>query len=185
MLPVMKKTASGDHARSYISEPDERHMCLIRHVSLSSKASSPNICALLCKSEGTHNSVLPSSPAVANISPDIVQCSSPGSQMNIDNLPRGAKRTTLTACVCCSDISASHPIYFFSILTHTFVRVVRYMTVLSSPSLSTFHKRTLLSPPPVASRPLPCGSKWAEYIGVLSLCHEINRGEAFIALLQA
>ena len=160
-------------------------MCLIRHVSFSSKASSPNTCALLCKSQGTHNSMLPSSPAVANISPDIVQCSSAGRQMNMDDLPRGAKRTTLTAWVCCRDISASYPIYSFSILALTFIRVVRYMTVLSSPSLSTFHKRTLLSPPPVASRPLPCGSKWAEYIGVLSLCHEISRGEAFIAPLQA
>lgn len=43
MLPVMKKIPSGDQARSYISEPDERHMCLTRQVSLSSSASSPNV----------------------------------------------------------------------------------------------------------------------------------------------
>lgn len=69
----MKKTPSGDQARSYTSEPEERHMCLIRHVSLSSIAFSPNTGAAPWSSEGTHNSVLPSSPAVASISPDTVQ----------------------------------------------------------------------------------------------------------------
>ena len=68
MLPVTKKTPSGDQAKSYISEPDDRHMCFIRHVSLSSKASSPNAWVWEWVSEGIQSSVLPSSPALASIS---------------------------------------------------------------------------------------------------------------------
>ena len=58
--------------------------------------------------------------------------------------------------------------------------VVRYVIFLSSPSFSTFHSLTLLSPPAVASRPLPWGSKCTEYIGKLSFCHDMSKGEAFI-----
>jgi len=39
---------------------------------------------------------------------------------------------------------------------------------------------TLLSPPAVARRPLPCGSKWAEYMGAFSLCQDTRSGAAFI-----
>lgn len=40
--------------------------------------------------------------------------------------------------------------------------------------------RTLLSPPAVASRPFPWGSKWAEYMGAFSLCQDTSSGAAFI-----
>src|SRR5436305_15299933 len=33
MLPVIKNSPSGDQARSYISEPIDRHMCFCLHVS--------------------------------------------------------------------------------------------------------------------------------------------------------
>jgi hypothetical protein len=71
------------------------------------------------------------------------------------------------------------------------------VTLRSSPLLSTFQSyttvsscttpaklqtrtRTLLSPPAVASRPLPWGSKWAEYMGAFSLCQDTSSGAAFI-----
>lgn len=69
MLPVMKKVPSGDQARSYISDPEERHMCFTRQVSLSSSPSSPKAVVRTWVSDGTHRSVLPSSPALASISP--------------------------------------------------------------------------------------------------------------------
>lgn len=69
MLPVMKNTASGDQARSYISDPKDLHMCLTLHVSLSSRPSSPNAVAGCWISAGTHKRVFPSSPAVARTSP--------------------------------------------------------------------------------------------------------------------
>ena len=96
-----------------------------------------------------------------------------------DEVPRGHHRTTLTACVC-------------------FTSVERYVTLRSSPCVSTFQsywsisnwlgsqcadiKRTLtlLSPPAVARRPLPCGSKCAEYMGAFSLCQDTRSGAAFI-----
>lgn len=40
--------------------------------------------------------------------------------------------------------------------------------------------RTLLSPPAVARRPFPWGSKWAEYMGAFSLCQDTSSGAAFI-----
>jgi len=72
------------------------------------------------------------------------------------------------------------------------------VTFRSSPLLSTFQSfsfvsnhltphdacqtptRTLLSPPAVASRPFPWGSKWAEYMGAFSLCQDTSSGAAFI-----
>ena len=67
----MKKMPSGDQDRSYISAPlCERHICFTRQVSLSSwLLSSPR---LLCNgwfSAGIQSSTLPSSPALAKISP--------------------------------------------------------------------------------------------------------------------
>lgn len=50
---------------------------------------------------------------------------------------------------------------------------------ITPPQLQT-HTRTLLSPPAVASRPLPWGSKWAEYMGAFSLCQDTSNGAAFI-----
>ena len=64
----MKKTPSGDHAKSYISAPvDDLHMCFTRQVSLSSAFSSPS--AVPGISEGTQSRTLPSSPADASVSP--------------------------------------------------------------------------------------------------------------------
>lgn len=40
--------------------------------------------------------------------------------------------------------------------------------------------RTWWSPPAVARRPLPWGSKWAEYMGALSSCQATSSGAAFI-----
>ena len=71
MLPVMKKTPSGDQAISYISEPIDRHMCLTRHVSLSSNPSSPNVAGCVWFSDGTQRRILPSSPALPRSSPKI------------------------------------------------------------------------------------------------------------------
>jgi hypothetical protein len=67
MLPMMKYVASGDQARSYISAPEDLHMCFVRHVSLSSKSSLPSV-GWWC-SAGTHKMTLPSSPAEARVSP--------------------------------------------------------------------------------------------------------------------
>jgi hypothetical protein len=68
MLPDKIKVPSGDHARSYISEPIDLHMCFTLHVSLSPSPSSPNApCSWF--SEGTHIKMLPSSPALASVSP--------------------------------------------------------------------------------------------------------------------
>jgi hypothetical protein len=65
----MKYTPSGDHAKSYISAPVDRHMCLTLHDSLSSRtSSSPNAGFGTCES-GTQITTLPSSPAEARISP--------------------------------------------------------------------------------------------------------------------
>lgn len=69
MLPMMKYEPSGDQARSYISEPDDRHMCFVRQLSLSSKPSLPK--AGLLDSEGTQMMTFPSSPAEARVSPEI------------------------------------------------------------------------------------------------------------------
>lgn len=70
MLPVMKNIPSGDQARSYISEPLlDLHIVLTLHVSTSSCASSPKVELCAGFSEGTHRRTLPSSPAVASISP--------------------------------------------------------------------------------------------------------------------
>ena len=70
MLPVMKNIPSGDHARSYISEPLlDLHIVLTLHVSTSSCASSPNVELCAGFSEGTQRRTFPSSPAVASISP--------------------------------------------------------------------------------------------------------------------
>lgn len=155
----MKNTPSGDHARSYISDPDERHMCFIRHVSLSSLLSSPNAGPRVWVSEGTHRSVLPSSPALASISPSKISkwclysketITSRSKSNNIDRL-------------CVLYIAISYRVKpSKSQKSLAFIKVVRYVIFLSSPSLSTFHNLTLLSPPPVANRPLPWGSKCAE-----------------------
>ena len=68
----MKKTPSGDHAKSYISAPvDDLHMCFTLQVSLSSAFSSPS--AVAGMSEGTQSRTLPSSPADASVSPAICQ----------------------------------------------------------------------------------------------------------------
>lgn len=67
MLPIMKNEASGDHARSYISVPSERHMCFVRHVSLSSRPSAPKVGWWV--SDRTHKITFPSSPADARSSP--------------------------------------------------------------------------------------------------------------------
>jgi hypothetical protein len=48
------------------------------------------------------------------------------------------------------------------------------------PSLGLHHTRTLLSPPPVANRPLPCGWKSAEYMGAFSACQLTIIGDAFM-----
>jgi hypothetical protein len=70
MLPVMKNIPSGDHAKSYISEPLlDLHIVLTLQVSTSSCASSPNVELCAGFSEGTQRRTLPSSPAVASISP--------------------------------------------------------------------------------------------------------------------
>ena len=74
MLPVMKNIPSGDHAKSYISEPLlDLHIVLTLHVSTSSCASSPNVELCAGFSEGTQRRTLPSSPAVASISPVVGQ----------------------------------------------------------------------------------------------------------------
>src|SRR4051812_38409014 len=67
MLPMIKNDASGDHARSYISVPSDRHMCFVRHVSLSSRPSEPNVGWWV--SDRTHKITFPSSPADARTSP--------------------------------------------------------------------------------------------------------------------
>lgn len=64
----MKYEPSGDQARSYISEPEDRHMCFVRQLSLSSKPSLPK--AGLLDSEGTQMMTFPSSPAEARVSPE-------------------------------------------------------------------------------------------------------------------
>jgi len=70
ILPVMKKTPSGDHAKSYISDPMDLHICLSLHVSLSSSSSSPNaVAGFVPPSDGTQRITVPSSPADASISP--------------------------------------------------------------------------------------------------------------------
>jgi hypothetical protein len=59
-----------------------------------------------------------------------------------------------------------------------------YMSAMANTSMSVLlHTRTLLSPPAVASRPFPWGSKWAEYMGAFSLCHDTSSGAAFIVCL--
>lgn len=163
----MKWTASGDQARSYISAPDDRHICFVRQVSLSSSPSEPKL-ATWWLSEITQSITLPSSPADASSSPAVGahEVSEPWAVNHVSvarNIPLGAHRTTFTACVC-------------------FDKVDRYSTLRSSPSDSTLQSwttdqhagqqrserklgiptRTLLSPPAVAKRPLPSGSKWAE-----------------------
>lgn len=103
MLPVMKNIPSGDQAKSYISDPEERHMCLMRQVSLSSRASSPKAGVWEWVSDGTQSKVLPSSPALASISPKYFQPLL--IRISEGVLPRGANRTTLTAWVCCNTFS--------------------------------------------------------------------------------
>lgn len=69
MLPMMKYAPSGDQARSYISAPLDRHMCFVRHVSLSSNPSDPKAAAWRWFSAGTQRMTFPSSPAEARSSP--------------------------------------------------------------------------------------------------------------------
>jgi hypothetical protein len=174
MLPVMKKTPSGDHARSYISEVLDLHIVLTRHVSLSSSPSS-KLCVVWF-SAGTQSRTLPSSPAVASISPGNVSSYPNSSSMMY--IPRGHHLTTLTACVCLTRVDR-YVTFRSSPLFSTFQSWV-YVSIFQNASVGIFHTRTLLSPPAVASRPLPWGSKWAEYMGAFSLCHDTSSGAAFI-----
>jgi hypothetical protein len=139
ILPMMKKEASGDQARSYISVPSDRHICFVRQASLSSKPSDPK--ATWWFSEGTHNITLPSSPADARSS------------------PLGAQRTTFTACVCFASVARYST--FRSSPSSSIFQSYRVLVRIQIrfPSGRT---RTLLSPAPVANRPFPCGSKCAE-----------------------
>lgn len=135
-------------------------MCLARHDSLSSSPSAPKL--PWARSLGTQRITFPSSPADASSSPGR---SAGGRRRLTEHSPLGAQRTTLTAWLCLESVD-------------------RYSTFLSGPSSSTFHRRTWLSPPAVARRALPPGSKWAEYMGAFWSCQLMIRGEAFIATLR-
>lgn len=70
ILPVTKCRPSGDHARSYISDPVlDLHIVFTRQCSRSSDVSSPKVVCRAGLSEGAHSSTLPSSPAEARSSP--------------------------------------------------------------------------------------------------------------------
>ena len=120
--------------------------------------------------------MLPSSPALASISPKNLLVYGPWlGQEWLYLWVQSGRRSQLAYAFIRQQVIVDH-----SQGVHTLINVVRYVTVLSSPLTSTLHKRTLLSPPPVAKRPFPCGSKWAEYMGVLSLCQDTSNGEAFM-----
>ena len=69
ILPIIKYMASGDQAKSYISAPEERHICLTLHTSSSSVPSPPNAGIAVFPSSNDHNITFPSSPADARTSP--------------------------------------------------------------------------------------------------------------------
>jgi hypothetical protein len=166
MLPVMKNIPSGDHARSYISDPVlDLHIVLTRQCSTSSLSSSPRADCNAGFSDGVHSSTLPSSPADASSS------------------PLGHHLTTLTACVCFLSVERyvtvrSSPFAsIFQSCTHLRQRTLRFplagdrnqatadhyaCTAPVRSPWNTVLTRTLPSPPEVARRPFPCGSKCAE-----------------------
>lgn len=173
MLPMMKYTPSGDQARSYISAPDDRHICFVLHTSLSSVPSPPKAGTAVLPSSKTHRMILPSSPAEASRS------------------PRGAHRTQLTACVCFAKV-ARYSIFRSSPSGSS--RQSYFHTQVSGICQGTAKKRlyrgvsltlTLLSPAPVASLPLSPFWKSAEYIGALDSCQLMINGLAFMAAAGA
>ena len=142
-------------------------MCLTRHVSLSSSPFSPKL-PCVWFSAGTHSRTLPSSPALPRSSPE-----NGGQSKKVRTRWEGGEIGTSRAppydINCLGVLNESREIDYFAVFTGCFDlpelrELSEFMTAYQrgeGRDSSGGRTRTLLSPPAVANRPLPCFSKSA------------------------